>query len=254
MIWLVRHGQASWGAADYDVLSELGRTQARITGETLARLGVRPDLMAAGRLNRQQDTAAALAAQLDAAPPLTTIPAFDEFDGLSVIRPYLAAGHGASLAWALDPDGVDPNGGSDQDSAGSGQAGGARGDAYARLLIEAVRRWMSGEADEDYRESFPAFLTRVRDGVDRVETLLRGAVGTPDPQAVVVSSGGVIAALAASLLLPDADPVALGPVWLRLNWALANASLTRIRLTGSGRWLVTYNEHAHLAGNLQTRR
>ena len=32
VILLVRHGQASWGAADYDNLSELGHEQARITG------------------------------------------------------------------------------------------------------------------------------------------------------------------------------------------------------------------------------
>ena len=35
-ILLVRHGQASWGAADYDVLSPLGERQAAALGACLA--------------------------------------------------------------------------------------------------------------------------------------------------------------------------------------------------------------------------
>ncbi|MFP2905716.1 histidine phosphatase family protein [Pyxidicoccus sp. 3LFB2] len=35
VVYLVRHGQASFGAADYDQLSETGLAQARVLGETL---------------------------------------------------------------------------------------------------------------------------------------------------------------------------------------------------------------------------
>ena len=45
-VLLVRHGQASWGAADYDVLSPLGERQAAATGAFLA--GVRPDAVVHG--------------------------------------------------------------------------------------------------------------------------------------------------------------------------------------------------------------
>ena len=59
-ILLVRHGQASWGAADYDVLSTLGEEQAVVVGEALA--GLSPDVIVHGAMSRQRRTAE-LAAQ-----------------------------------------------------------------------------------------------------------------------------------------------------------------------------------------------
>lgn len=77
-IYLIRHGQASFGADNYDCLSELGRRQAQITGEYLARIGVRFDAAYAGTLERQRHTASlALAAQA-AAPELCIDARLDE--------------------------------------------------------------------------------------------------------------------------------------------------------------------------------
>ena len=61
LICLVRHGQASFGAEDYDVLSDLGREQARSLGEELRRRDLRDPLVVSGTLRRQRDTAALLA-------------------------------------------------------------------------------------------------------------------------------------------------------------------------------------------------
>ncbi|MEU3660325.1 histidine phosphatase family protein [Streptomyces sp. NPDC032940] len=57
LICLVRHGQASATAEDYDVLSDLGRTQAAVVGRELARRGLRDPLLVSGTLNGQRDTA-----------------------------------------------------------------------------------------------------------------------------------------------------------------------------------------------------
>ncbi|WOJ96557.1 histidine phosphatase family protein [Congregibacter brevis] len=63
-IYLIRHGQASFGAENYDELSPLGRLQATLTGEYLARTGVVFDAAYSGSLERQKDTASlALASQ-----------------------------------------------------------------------------------------------------------------------------------------------------------------------------------------------
>jgi broad specificity phosphatase PhoE len=68
-IYLIRHGQASFGAENYDELSELGHLQARLTGEHLARTGVVFDAAYSGTLKRQKDTASgALAAQSKEVP------------------------------------------------------------------------------------------------------------------------------------------------------------------------------------------
>jgi broad specificity phosphatase PhoE len=56
-IYLLRHGQASFGSANYDELSPLGRRQAQLAGEHLANAGVRFDAAWCGSLQRQRDTA-----------------------------------------------------------------------------------------------------------------------------------------------------------------------------------------------------
>lgn len=56
-IYLIRHGQASFGADDYDVLSPIGIRQAEVLGAHLAQLGVRIDRSVSGDLRRQQHTA-----------------------------------------------------------------------------------------------------------------------------------------------------------------------------------------------------
>ena len=59
-ILLVRHGQASFGAADYDDLSPTGHEQSRVLGAALAARGVGADLVVAGEMRRHAQTAASL--------------------------------------------------------------------------------------------------------------------------------------------------------------------------------------------------
>ena len=49
VVLLVRHGQASFGAEDYDRLSALGEEQSRLLGSSLAARGVRPEVVVRGR-------------------------------------------------------------------------------------------------------------------------------------------------------------------------------------------------------------
>ena len=66
-IYLIRHGQASFGSDNYDELSELGRHQATLTGEYLDRVGIHFDSAYCGTLKRQRDTGSlALASQPNA--------------------------------------------------------------------------------------------------------------------------------------------------------------------------------------------
>ena len=66
-IYLIRHGQASFGADDYDVLSATGVRQAEVLGEHLASLGLRFDRCVAGDLRRQRHTAEAVMGRLNEA-------------------------------------------------------------------------------------------------------------------------------------------------------------------------------------------
>jgi broad specificity phosphatase PhoE len=56
-IYLIRHGQASFGSQNYDKLSELGCRQAGVVGEYLRDCGVQFDAVYSGDLSRQRETA-----------------------------------------------------------------------------------------------------------------------------------------------------------------------------------------------------
>src|SRR5471032_960728 len=55
-LYLVRHGQASFGAADYDNLSELGHRQAVRLGEYWRERGIVFDAVITGTLKRHRQT------------------------------------------------------------------------------------------------------------------------------------------------------------------------------------------------------
>lgn len=55
---MVRHGQASFGAEDYDNLSELGKQQSFWLGQQLQQMGYTPDVAIDGSLKRHAQTLA----------------------------------------------------------------------------------------------------------------------------------------------------------------------------------------------------
>ena len=59
-LYLVRHGQASFGAADYDQLSELGTRQCRALGEWFAARGIGFEAVLRGTLCRHVQSLARL--------------------------------------------------------------------------------------------------------------------------------------------------------------------------------------------------
>ena len=79
-IYLIRHGQASFGSDDYDQLSELGYRQADVLGEYLASTGVRFDAVYSGELLRQKETARMACAPQREAMDLQIDPRFNEID------------------------------------------------------------------------------------------------------------------------------------------------------------------------------
>ncbi|MGY2067886.1 histidine phosphatase family protein [Blastococcus sp. SYSU DS0619] len=207
LICLVRHGQASFGADDYDVLSDLGREQAGCVGEELRRRELRDPLVVSGTLRRQQDTAALLAGAAGWPVGADADPRFDEYDHLDLLKRYPGEG-------------------------GPGDGSGSR--EVQRLLDGALRSWIAaGDAD-----GWPAFSTGAVAAVDDL------AAGLPSGRdAVVVSSGGVIAAVVAALLGAPADGV------VALNRAAVNVGVTSVLAGSSGLSLLAFNDHAHVTGS-----
>lgn len=220
-IFLIRHGQASFGAADYDQLSALGVEQSGVLGGALsARLPPDAPLhVFTGDMRRHHQTAANCLAAMRCEHSPTIHAGFNEFDHEEVIERYEPRyvdreAMQADLLRASDPR-----------------------RAFQRMFEHAIARWTSGEHDADYRESWPAFRARCADALAHV------AAATPrDGFALVFTSGGTITALCQGLMnLPDA-------VALRLNWTLANAGVTKLLGSGDGLRVSTVNEHVHFEG------
>lgn len=159
-ILLVRHGQASFGADDYDVLSPTGEQQAAVLGEVLA--GLAPDVVVHGTLKRQQRTAEIAAGAAGWGVELRTDERWNEIDHLAITETHPKHFEG-------DPT---PR-------------------QFQEWFEAATARWASGEYDDDYDESFVAFRERTEAALGELID-----VGT----AVVVTSGGPIAGLTARLL------------------------------------------------------
>ena len=77
-IYLIRHGQASFGSDNYDKLSPLGCRQAQVTGEYLRDSGVVFDAVYSGDLERQRETARLATASQPGEVPHHIDPRFNE--------------------------------------------------------------------------------------------------------------------------------------------------------------------------------
>jgi broad specificity phosphatase PhoE len=222
LVLLVRHGQASFGSDDYDVLSEPGLEQSRLLGASLAAAGVEPDAVLHGAMLRQRDTATALVESAGWALETVVDEGWNEFDHLGVVARGLES----------------------LDDAGRAGLGDRRG--FQRAFEDATARWAGGAHDHEYDESWPAF-------VRRVDAALVGACAR-DGVTVVVTSGGPIAAACAGLVDPDATAAERPRLWKHFNTVIVNSSVSRVLVGSTGRRLLTFNEHAHLPRHLVTYR
>ena len=89
---IIRHGQASFGADNYDQLSTLGQRQADLTGEFLSQSGVHFSAAFSGDLSRQRETGERILAQLEGSPSLVIDPRLNEVqtdEQMAVMTPLL---------------------------------------------------------------------------------------------------------------------------------------------------------------------
>lgn len=232
-IYLVRHGQASFGAADYDVLSELGHRQAALAGAELRARGVRIDLAASGTLRRQIDTATAALTAYTAASARQPV----DTAGAVVTDPGGWAGETETdRRWnEYDQDTI-VNGGRQGHAPPSQRvttSSGISSRSYQGLLDNSLADWIS--RDGTGPGSFRAFGDGVLAALDGLAGRL-GSGGT----AVVFSSAGPIAALCGRLL----DVGVQG--FVSLNRTMINGGITKIVVGRSGTTLISVNEHSHI--------
>lgn len=212
---LIRHGQASFRAADYDRLSQTGEEQSRRLGAWLSACGEAPDLVAIGPRQRHLRTAEECLRAAGVDRPLLKLDGLDEVDHeelLARFRPYLADHDALRAELKQSPD---PH------------------RAFQQLFASAVARWITGEHDDEYTTTWLQFRHNV----------LRAMQALVQHEAKTIwafTSGGPIAVIANAIL---EAPVAQT---FTLSWSIVNTSLTRLRLSKQGPSLVTYNAWPHL--------
>lgn len=214
---LVRHGQASLGAEDYDVLSPLGWRQGRALGNHWAGLDEPSGEILLGPRRRHRETWLGFnEGRGESSPELpagSVLPSFDEHQAAEVVAHYRDN---------LEPD-------APEDPA-------QRTRWYLQAFQRLTRQWVRGElATPPGLEPWPEFRRRIDGGLEALAERVQAG-----GRYVLFTSGGVMAAAVGRAL--ELDDVKT----MEISWRIRNASYSRF-LISEGRFsLDTFNETPHL--------
>lgn len=195
VIYLIRHGQANTLSADYDKLSDVGRTQAKLLAEHLAVKIPQVDTVVTGSMLRHQQTAELVLGEKFVAPVLDS--GWNEYHHQEIL-----AGLDERLR---TPDGIKqffidnklPK------------------NQFRNVFMQAIDKWIAAGDSGQYPESWMDFELRVNNAFDK---LVQSAKNTQ----IVFTSGGAISLIASRLLgLPSQR-------FMEINWNLVNAGITKI--------------------------
>jgi broad specificity phosphatase PhoE len=218
VIYLIRHGQASFGTDNYDQLSAIGREQSAILGSYFAGLNEPIHRIYTGTLERQRETAQLVAAALAPnSPPLTVEPAFDEYESESILHAYAA-----SLTPAQQAEAGWPGLHTDRRR-------------FQFFLERAARSWVEAQIVAADMLPWRGFHGRIVAAIEQImRTEGRGKT------LLVSTSGGVIGTIVAHVL------GLANHLGIELNWAVHNASITRLIYNADKMSLSMFNALPHL--------
>lgn len=214
-LYLVRHGQASFGADDYDQLSDLGQRQSIRLGQYLhqtateqfgAELKFEAVFMGSLKRHRQTWEGIAQGAQLQNAPEVW--PELNEYDSHALIETI----HPEPLAKPDSPEMYKH---------------------HFRLLRTALQKWMAGETQPKGMSPYAEFVAGIQAVLKHIRENHQGRV-------LVVSSGGPISTAVGQVLQAPAETS------IELNLRIRNTALTEFVFTPSRHMLLSYNNLPHL--------
>lgn len=226
-VYLIRHGQAG-PRQRYDELSALGSEQARRLGEHFASRGIRFDAVVSGTLNRQCETALALADAYGRAecpfPEVSINPQWDEFDWSGIYDEM-------SALLARDDQRFREEFERLSDSLHDENNSVHRVHHYCD--IEVIRAWL--EERYPYKgETWSAFRARVLQPLAAISVN-----GSGSTVAVVTSATPVSIWAGHALDLDDRN------IW-RLAGATFNSGVSRFDAKGGRLRMISFNETPHL--------
>ncbi len=220
-IYLIRHGQASFGQENYDQLSDLGCQQASRLGQVLAQRLPKFDAVCLGTMTRHRQTAVncleGFGQVFDQVKPIFD-QGWNEYDHQDILRQYRPefATSKSMMEYIRQQD--NPK------------------QAFETDFNGAMDRWMSGEQD-DYIESWASFTQRVHEALNN--TVLNN---DQKKNIAVFTSGGPISLVSQYLLGVPQEKI------MHMNWTLLNCGVTKVVSTGSRLFVASLNEHTHFEG------
>jgi len=215
-LYLVRHAQASFGAANYDQLSDLGHQQALRLGDYVKSKGLQFDGMLTGTLRRHAQTYAGICQGAGMTMPVVEWKALNEYDSEAIIKAAHAEPVNLKLVIERNPDNYRH---------------------YFRLLKTGLNAWMNGSTQPEGMPSYAAFVQGVTSTLDHVRQQF---TANEHSKVLIVSSGGPISTAVGQVL--GTSPEAT----IDLNLRIRNTSITEFAFTPKRHMLVTYNTLPHL--------
>lgn len=222
VVYLIRHGQASFGKSNYDQLSDLGHEQSIRLGIALQERIELFDKVCVGSMLRHQQSAnnclAAFNSSLDKVNA-TVDEGWNEYDHQDILAKYHPefASVESMLVFLKKQDSPKK--------------------AFEHHFNKAIDRWIHAEHDHDYKESWVTFSARVQAALEQV------LADTPHSKKVAVfTSGGPISLIAQSLLGVDQTQI------MKMNWTLLNCGVTKIVSTNHRVFVSSLNDHSHFEG------
>lgn len=227
-LYLIRHGQASFNAADYDQLSALGEVQAAQLGAWFRARNIMLHASFCGAMKRHKQTADHFENAYGPMPAAQVHAGLNEYDHEAILK--------ALIAQYDDPDEFEQHMQSSADPR----------KAFQAIFEKAIARWVSGQHNTDYPESWQGFKARVMSGLGHVvaqATQLQ--TGGESANVAVFTSGGALTCIAQALMnIPDEHA-------FKLNWVITNCSVSKVLFSQRGMTMASFNEQAHFEGQVQ---
>ena len=215
LIYLVRHGQASFFKSDYDKLTELGALQSRLVGRALNERSFNAKIITSGSLYRHQETSKYCLKELGIKTEPTISRNWNEYDHMELLSKFnpeyadystlnsVVRSHPAPLKKLQD------------------------------ILNQSIVNWMQDK--HDYSVSWKSFKENAWTELEDLASKL-----SSKENALVFTSGGPISAIVMKAMkLKDEQ-------FIELQNRVINTSITKILIGKSGLSVSTYNDYSHL--------
>lgn len=202
-LYLVRHGQASFGADNYDQLSSLGQQQGQLLGEYFAERGIVFDHVLLGTMTRHRQTVEAVFQGSSKGAHFKEHRGLNEYDFGALFDGLGDDHHELRL-----------------------QAKKGKKDFY-KALKQVLLLWMEDRIEGPIPETWSQFQQRIADARNHIQGL-KGRI-------LAVTSGGVMAAMAQQTLGAPSETV------ISLNLQIHNCSFCRYFFNADSFHLASFN-------------